>query len=330
MKAVILSKTGSLDNLKYTDYEKASAKKDELLIKVDYCGVNHLDLLIVKGKRTTSRKFPLILGSEIAGKILETNEKVVIYPWTFCGKCKQCKQGNENICDEGGTFGRTRNGGYAEYIAVPRQNIIKIPDNVDHRHICASTLSAATALHMFKRSGLLKNSLVLVNGASGGVGTALIQILKKNNCRIIVTTSHIEKAESLKKTGAEIVIESKNLENTIKEYFPDGIPYIFDIMGGEIWSRSLEILAKNGTIVFCATTLDEPGRVNMAKAFSRQMNILGSYGGTIGDLKEVITLVKNGILKPVIDSVYPLKEVYKALQKLKEQKAFGKILIKVR
>src|SRR3989338_3861298 len=152
MKAVILNNLGSFDNLKLAEIIKPKPNHDEVLVKVDYCGVNHLDLLIIEGKRPALGKFPLILGSEIVGRIVGTGEKVAVYPWTYCGKCSPCKSGHENICDYSGTFGRTRQGGYAEYVAVPGKNLVKIPETVDEKVICASTLSATTAYHMIERA----------------------------------------------------------------------------------------------------------------------------------------------------------------------------------
>ncbi|OGG18126.1 hypothetical protein A3D78_00725 [Candidatus Gottesmanbacteria bacterium RIFCSPHIGHO2_02_FULL_39_14] len=320
MKAVVLTKTGSLTNLKQADLAKPVIQNGEALVKIEYCGVNHLDLLIIEGKRPVSGKFPLILGSEVTGREVKTGEKVAIYPWIFCGQCEFCKKGQENICNQGGTFGRTRQGGYAEYISVPKQNLIKIDKNTDTKKICAVTLSAITAWHMIKRAKIPDKATVLINGATGGVGTTAIQILKNKKCQVIARTSHNQKVGLLKKLGADTV-----LLNT----FPENVLFIIDAMGGRVWTKSVEILAKNGTLVFCATTLTDPGIINIGKAFSKQLNILGSYGGTIKDIKEVIKMVKTGIIKPVIDSIYPLEKVPEALKRLQEQKAFGKILIKI-
>lgn len=318
MKAIILNKTGSLSHLKLANIPSQVIQNGEELVRVEYCGVNHLDLLIIEGKRPTSNKFPLVLGSEIVGRNTKTGEKVAIYPWSYCGLCPQCKSGNENICNEGGTFGRTRPGGFAEYIAVPKKNIVRLPEKTNGKLICASTLSAITALHMIKRAKIPDQATVLINGATGGVGTAAIQILKHKKCRVYATTTHKEKIKKLTNLGAIVV-----------DKMPDKIPYVLDVMGGDIWSKSIEKLVKNGTLVFCATTLDDPGSVNIGSAFNRQINILGSYGGTIGDLREVIEMVNRGVIKPVIDSIYKLEDVPLALKKLQDQKAFGKILIRI-
>ena len=327
MQAAVISKIGNLKYLSLKEISPPQPAYNEALIEIEYCGLNHLDLFIIEGKRPGPKNFPHILGSEFVGKIVHTGEKVAVYPWTYCGKCEQCKKGNENICDSGGTFGRTRWGGYAQFATVPIKNLVKIPDDLSSKLVCASVLSSITAYHMTKRAEIRDNSTVLITGATGGVGSSAIQFLKNKQCKIICSTSHKEKILKLKKLGVDFVVNINNLLSEVKKIAPDGVDYVMDIMGGNIWSQGVELLVKNGTLVFCSTTLDDPGLVNLASSFSRQINILGSYGGTIQDLKEVINLLQKGVIKPVIDSVYPLNEVNSALSRLGQQKSFGKILI---
>lgn len=327
MKATLLQSTGQKLAIHFSSVAVPKPVKGEVLVCVAYCGLNHLDLLIKQGKRVGPKNFPHILGSEIVGT-LESGDAVAVYPWTFCGRCLQCRSGNENICDEGGTIGRTSWGGYAQYVAVPRKNLIKLPKNLNKRSVCAVTLAGTTAYHLINRAKIKNKSVVLVTGASGGVGTAVIQLLKNKSCVILAASSHPKKTAFLKKLGVDRVIPTQRLAGAVKKIYPQGIPYVIDIMGGAVWSSAAEILSKNGTMVYCATTLDGLGTVNIGSAFSRQTNILGSYGGTRRDLRKAIQLVKKGILKPVIDSIYPLKNSQAALKKLENQQIFGKILLK--
>lgn len=215
--------------------------------------------------------------------------KVVVYPWTFCGKCSQCKTGNENICDKAGT----------------------------------------TAYHLISRARVKNKSVVLVTGATGGVGTAVIQLLKRKKCKVICTTSCRDKIPKLKQLGADFVVSTDKLRKQVKNLYPEGVNYVMDIMGGSVWSQALEVLAKNGTIVFCATTFDGLGIINIGNTFAKQLNILGSYGGRKKDLKSIINLFKKGAVKPVIDSVFSFNRVELGFKKLAAKKAFGKIILKL-
>lgn len=338
MKAVLLTNIGLSDNLIYKSIDTPQPVKDEVLIKVKYCGLNHLDLLIKQGKRPGPKSFPHILGSEIVGEIKLVNSKntavktadiVAVYPWTFCGKCKECSKGHENICDQGGTLGRTCWGGYAEYVTASIQNLIKIPKSLSLDAVCASLLTATTAYHLLDRAQVKKGSTVLVTGATGGVGTFVIQLLKNRKCTVIDATSHKEKIKLLQALGVSEIVSTGKLKEHLRKKYPGGIDYVIDIMGGTVWSDSIDMLAKNGTLVFCSTTLDGLGTVNIGSAFSRQINILGSYGGSLQDLKEALILLEKGMVKPVINAVFPLLKAHEALEKLANQKAFGKIILKV-
>lgn len=336
MNAVVLSGIGAIDTLHYQTIPSPQPQKGEALIKVAHCGVNHLDLLIRAGKRPGPKHFPHILGSEFVGTIENINgpakefhigDQVTVYPWTFCGKCNQCKSGKEQICDFGGTFGRTRWGGYAQYVAVPLQNMIRIPQPLPFDQVCAITLTATTAHHLITRADIKEKSTVLVTASTGGVGTILIQLLKNKGCTVICATSSKEKGSQLKKLGADFVVSTKTMVEDVKKHFPQGVNFVIDMMGGIVWSCALETLTKNGTMVFCATTLDGPGTVNIGNAFSKQLNILGSYGGSRNDLKAALYLLKRGVIKPIIHSVYPFTGVKEAQQLLEEQKVFGKVLL---
>lgn len=336
MKAVLLTQLGRKENLVFKDIQTPYPSKKEVVIKVKYCGVNHLDLLIQQGKRPGPKIFPHILGSEMVGTIEAMNQKdsgftigdsVTIYPWLYCGRCTQCVAGHENICDNGGTIGRTSWGGYAQYAVVPIQNVMKIPKALSLKNVCASTLAATTAYHLIDRAKVKEGSFVLVTGATGGVGTAVIQLLKSKKCKIFGTTSHPNKRKQLMQLGVDHVVSTNNFISQVKYVRPFGIEYVIDLMGGNVWSQAVEALAKNGTLVFCATTLDGAGSVPIGSAFSKQVNILGSYGGTIKDLTRVMKLLEMGKLKPHIDSIYPLHNAPAALDKLMSQNAFGKILL---
>lgn len=309
MQAVVQTGIGGINKLKFTSLDITTLLKDEVLVKVLYCGINHLDALIRMGKRQGPKNFPHILGSEVVGEV--NGEKFVVYPWT----------------EDGGTIGRTKWGGYAQYLVAPKKNLIKIPKGLKEEFACALALAGTTAFHLIERARIKRGSTVLVTGATS-VGTALLGILKSRQCQIICATSHKNKIPLLRKKGAQVV-STKNMVSEIKRLYPQGIEYAIDLVGGDVWSDAIETLGKEGTVVFCATSREEMGKVNIGNAFSKQLNILGSYGGTIEDLKEVLRLAEKGILKPVIDALYPLKDAPKAHQRIDRQEIFGKILLKI-
>lgn len=317
---------GGIEKLDYTSVVTPVPQHDEVLLKILYCGINHLDLLIRKGKRTGPKIFPHILGSEIVGE-LASGELVAVYPWTFCGECEQCKNGNEQICDFGGTIGRTQWGGYAQYICIPNMNIIKIPSGVKPEEASSVVLAGTTACHLVRRANIADRSSVLVSGATGGVGTLVVQLLKHKKCKVITATSHENKIPLLKKLGIDHVVSVEKMVEETKALFPTGVQYAIDIIGGDTWSKAVDTLGRNGTLVFCSTSREEMGKVNIGNAFAKQLTILGVYGGNRKDLTAALDLLKKGVFQPVIDSVCPLKDVQKAHDKMEKQQVFGKMLL---
>lgn len=212
MQAVVQTGIGGVNKLRCITIDVPSPKKDEVLVKVLYCGVNHLDVLIRSGKRPGPKSFPHILGSEIVGEV--GGQKVAVYPWTA----------------DGGTIGRTCWGGYGEFVAVPKRNIIKIPAGLKLEEVCALTLAGTTAYHLVERGKIENKSRVLVTGATGGVGTTVLQILKSKKCQIIAVTSHQNKISHLRKLGADQVILTKNMS------LQKDLAYAIDLVGGDVWS----------------------------------------------------------------------------------------------
>ena len=335
MKASYLAKPGG--SLKYGELPTPPVASETAKINVLYCGVNHLDVLIRQGKRPGIPKFPHVLGSEVVGMIEEIQSKtkkfeigdtVAVYPWTFCGICKQCKSSNEQICDTGGTFGRTSWGGYAQYLITPIHNLIKLPQTLPLDGACALILAGTTAQHLVERAGVRKNQTVLVTGATGGVGTIVMQLVRNIGATIIAATAHLEKSQRLKQLGAKYVVSVDSMVKDIDVIAPRGVSVVIDIVGGTIWSTALTTLAKGGRMVFCSTSREEAGQVPIGMAFSRQWNILGSYGGNRKHLKAILAKCRKGVVTPVIDATFPLSDAPRAHEKIDSQNIFGKILLR--
>ncbi len=334
MKAAVIEKIGSVPS--FVDLSLPGIKSGQILVKVVYCGINHLDFLIQQGKRPGPKAFPHILGSEIVGIVensssgsFKKNDKVAIYPWTYCGKCTQCNSSNPQLCDTGGTIGRTTAGGYAEYIAVDEHNLVKLSEGADLQAVAAVVLAGTTAVHLIQRASISPQSLVLVTGASGGVGQCVIQLLKNMECTILATSSTTDKYYLLQKAGVSKMYSVTHFAEELKQDYPDGVDFVIDIMGGSVWSQALTTLKKNGTMSYCATTLDGNGSIPIGLSFSMQWNIHGSYGGSIDDMKTCIRSVQEKKVIPVIDSIFPLNEAANALQRIESKKAFGKVLLSV-
>ncbi len=315
-------------------------KANQVLVRVCACALNHLDLFVRAG--IPGMKFPLphILGSDIAGEVVEVGElcervkpgwRVLLSPGLSCRQCEQCLLGQDNFCRRYTLFGYGAEGGNTELLAAPEYSVIVIPDDLSFEEAAAVPLVFLTAWHMLMaRAKLQPGEDVLVLAASSGVGSAAIQIAKLFQCRVIATTGGEAKLSRACELGADHVIDhhQHDISAEVKRITGKrGVDVVVEHVGVATWSKSLESLAPGGRLVTCGATTGFDARLDLRYLFSKQYSLLGSLMGTMGELHQVLKFVFRKQLKPVIDRVYPLSEIRAAHQRLENKEQFGKILV---
>jgi NADPH:quinone reductase-like Zn-dependent oxidoreductase len=338
MKAVRIHQFGGPEVLTYEDVADPQLRKDQVRVRVRACALNHLDVWVRKG--LPGVKLPHILGSDIAGEIVETGEyvsgfkagqRVLVAPMHFCGHCAKCVAGLQNQCREFTVLGNAVDGGNCELIAVPAANVIPIPDSLDFNQAASVPLVFVTAWHMLVgRAGIRPGQTVLVLGASSGVGIAAIQIAKLFHCRVITTAGDEAKLEKGRVLGANFGInhyKQRISEEVLKITNKEGVDIVVEHVGAATWDESVKSLKANGTLVTCGATSGPNVSIDLRFLFSRQLSLLGSYMGTMGELHEVLGHVFAGRLKPVVDRTFPLKELRAAHEYLEKSQMFGKIVV---
>ena len=214
MKAVRIHEFGGPEVLRYEDVPDPKPRKDQVLVRVRACALNHLDIWVRKGLPGVS--LPHTLGSDIAGEIVEVGEyvsgfkpgqRVLLAPMHFCNHCAKCVAGLQNQCPEFTVLGNRVDGGNCELIAVPTVNVIPIPDSLDFNQAASVPLVFVTAWRMLVGlAGVRQGQTVLVLGASSGVGTAAIQIAKLFNTIVITTAGDDRKLAKGRELGADHLI----------------------------------------------------------------------------------------------------------------------------
>jgi NADPH:quinone reductase-like Zn-dependent oxidoreductase len=343
MKAVRIHQFGGPEVLIYEDVPDPRPRKDEVLVRVRACSLNHLDVWVRKG--LPGVKLPHILGSDVAGEIVElgeyvnefksgqfrTGQRVLLAPMHFCGHCDKCVAGLQNQCREFTVLGNAVDGGDCELIAVPAANVIPIPDSLDFNQAASVPLVFVTAWHMLvTRAGVRPGQTVLVLGASSGVGIAAIQIAKLFQCRVITTAGDEAKLEKARALGADFGInhyQQKISEEVRKITNKAGVDIVIEHVGAATWDESVKSLKSSGTLVTCGATTGSEVKIDLRHLFARQLTLLGSYMGTMADLHEVLGHVFAGRLKPVVDRVFPLKDLRAAHEYLEKSQMFGKIVV---
>jgi NADPH:quinone reductase-like Zn-dependent oxidoreductase len=338
MKAVRIHQFGGPEVLIYEDIADPQPRKDQVLVNVRACALNHLDIWVRKG--LPGVKLPHILGSDVAGEVVEvgeyvaafkTGQRVLLAPMHYCGHCAKCVTGLQNQCREFTVLGNGVDGGNCELIAVPAANVIPIPDSLDFNQAASVPLVFLTAWHMLVgRAGIRPGQTVLVLGASSGVGIAAIQIAKFFHCRVITTAGDETKLEKGRELGADFGInhyKQKISEEVRKITNKEGVDIVVEHVGAATWDESVKSLKIGGTLVTCGATTGPNVALDLRHLFARQLTLLGSYMGTMGELHEVLRHVFAGRLNPVVDRVFPLSELRAAHEYLERSQMFGKIVV---
>src|SRR5712664_2862122 len=338
MKAVSINQFGGPEVLIYEDVPDPRPRKDQVLVRVKACSLNHLDVWVRKG--LPGVKLPHILGSDVAGEVVEAGEYVtgfrqgqrgLLAPMHFCGRCAKCVAGLQNQCREFTVLGNGVDGGNCELIAAPAMNVIPIPDGLDFRQAASLPLVFLTAWHMLVGlAGVRPGQTVLVLGASSGVGIAAIQVAKLFHARVITTAGEEKKLEKALALGADHGInhyKQKISDEVRKITNKEGVDIVVEHVGAATWEESVKSHKPAGTLVTCGATTGPNVGLELRFVYSRQLSLLGSYMGSMGELYEVLAHVFAGRLKPIVDRTFPLKDIRAAHEYMENSQMFGKIVL---
>src|SRR3954468_5621229 len=319
MKAVRFHEHGGPEVLRYEDAPDPQPAAGRAIVRVRACALNHLDLWERRGLDRVKLPLPHISGSDIAGEVVETGARVMLQPGLRCGSCAACRRGHDNQCVQYDVLGLRSDGGYAEMVSVPLENLIVLPAHVDFLTAAAFPLTFLTAWHMLMtRGGLREGDVVLVLAGGSGVGQAAIQLARHFGARVFATAAP-SKADRTRALGAEQVFDhyTADFAREIRRVTGGrGADIVVEHVGQATWERSVRSLASSGRLVTCGATSGAAGSLNLQHLFARQLSILGSYMGRFAELRAAAPLLFEGRLTPVIDEVFPLSRAADAQRRL--------------
>ena len=340
MKAIQLTAHGAPGKFELRDMPDPAPAADEVVVQVQSCGLNHLDLWAEEGGLPIPVQLPRTPGGEIAGRILDVGsaasdwrigEAVAVQSNIFCGECEFCRRAEESQCLRSAILGVQRDGGFAERVVVPARALVRLPAGVDFDTSAALTLAGSTAMHMLThRTQVQRGDWVLVIGGASGVGSAAIQIAKELGGRVISTGSTEAKRALARHLGAEFMVDSNNRDwpaEVRQATGKRGVDVVIEHVGGEVLLKCFECLARGGTIVTCGATAGREVSLNLWPFFVKQQRLIGSYGRNRTDLAATLDWAAAGKLKPVIDSIFPLDQTPAAFARLRSRNVLGKVLI---
>lgn len=336
MKAIRIHVHGGSDVLKIDTIEQPKVGHGEVLVKVKYAALNHLDIFVREG--FPGIPLPVIPGSDAAGIVQETGkgvtkfkpgDEVLHIPFRIPPDDPLIMQDKENLSDHFTIPGEHSDGVQAEYISVAESFLMHKPQAISLQEAAAFPLASLTAYHMLiRKASLQKGDWVLVYGASSGIGSAAIQIAKRIGAHVITTVGSAEKGEMARGLGADHIIEySKEAIGKTAKKISGGIDVVFEHTGAKTWKDSLRCLKTGGKIVTCGATTGPNIEIDLRPLFIKHQQIIGSTMGTLADMQAVYKMVQEGALRPVLGKVFPFEDVHLAHNWLEEGRHFGKVLL---
>ena len=312
----------------------------EVQVRIKAVGLNHLDLWGFRGMAFAKRQLPLIVGAEASGEIaalgagvtqFKPGQKVVMYGAMTCGKCVNCRDGRDNLCENvGGVLGFHIDGFARDLINMPARLVVPVPDGVSLRDAACAPIAFGTTEHMlFDNAKLKPGETILVHAAGSGIGSVAIKMAKALGCTVITTVGDDDKAEKAKALGADHVINYKKdrFEGvTRKLTAKKGVDVVFEHVGGEGFNGSLLVLKRGGRLVTCGSTAGPTVTINLMQLFQQQYKILGSFGCRIQNIRDSLSKMAAG-MDASIDTEVPLAEFEKGLARLETRQVFGKVIV---
>jgi NADPH:quinone reductase-like Zn-dependent oxidoreductase len=341
MRCIQLVKHGIPGQFELRDVPDPEPVDDEVVVRVEACGLNHLDLWFEQGELPIPLSLPRIPGCEIAGKIAavgpdapdvwKPGDAVAVQSNLFCNRCRYCRGGKESMCLAPVMLGVQRDGGFAEKVVVPSRALVRLPAKVDAKISAALSLAGSTAMRMLtERVTVGSGDWVLVIGASSGVGSAAIQIARVSGANVIATASSEPKKALALELGAKHVVNTSDPgwpAEVRKLTDKRGVDVVVEHVGGETLLKCFECLARGGTIVTCGATAGKEVSLNVWSLFVKQQRLVGSYSRDRLDLEATLQWAADGRLQPVIHDVMPLAKAPEAYARLRSRTVLGKLLI---
>ena len=314
--------------------------RDEVVIEVRACGLNHSDLDSRAGTSRWPFPMPWVLGAEFAGRVaavgtdvegLAPGDPVTAYQQYACGTCAACSRWREDLCERLVVFGTDRWGGYAELAAVPARAVIPLDAEDDFVPAAAAQCVVSTAWSMVTRVARVRaGETVLVPSASGGVAGAAVQAAIIAGARVIASVGAPEKADAVRALGAHVVfcyLETPVAEAVAEATGGRGVDVVVDTTGGPRFPEHLAAMAPDGRLVTCGAHAGEVVPLDIIELFRRGQRILGFRVATPDEIRMALGMALDGRITVPVDRTFPLSEASAAHAYMDDRRHVGKIVL---
>ncbi len=327
-----------------TDVPVPEMRPNDVLIKVEACGVCFHDVVTRNGTLKRGVKMPVILGHEVAGivekvgplvKEFKPGDRVTTAQRRhICGHCKYCRTGRETSCDEREFLGDMGlNGGYAEFVCVEDDNVAIVPEGVSLDEAAITACAIGTELNAIREvANVQPGDKVLITGAGGGLGIHGIQIARIAGGFVVAVTTSEAKAKLIKDAGAHEVILAKRGEDfsdAVKKVTGgEGVDVAIDNVGSVLFQPTRRSLAMGARWIFVGQLTGDFVQINPAQIFMRDISIKSAKSTSRKQLQDCLELVRLKLVKPVITGSLPLEKAAEAHREVESGHSAGRILLK--
>lgn len=322
MKAIQIQAQGGPEVLQVRTLREPTPKTGEVLVRVKASAVNPLDGIVRAGYFPIAAQPPLVLGEEASGVVEQDSagyragERVIVY---------------------GGGLGVFKDGTWAEQVAVPSAAVRRLPENVSFEEGAAIANVGVTAYGALRHGGLKAGETLVVLGATGGVGSAGVQIGKALGARVIAVVSKPERASEIKHLGADhiVALSEGNLAEAVQKLTNGkGADVVLDPVGGEVTGKALAAVSTSGRLVHLGYSAGLTLTINSLDFVAKASSILGfniflqAPERSAQDLDAVVALAGQGKYRAFVDKVFPAEQVIEATAHLDQRKGAGKVVLK--
>ena len=341
MTAVLLKANGDYDQLEYVkDYKTPEVKENEVLIEVRAAGVNNTDIntriaWYSKNDNNSddaswageSLKFPRIQGADVCGYIVEVGkniersrigQRVLIEP--------SLQKVNGKQLENPWYFGSECNGGFAQYTIVSSEHAYEIKSEYTDTELASFPCSYSTAENLLTRANVNKEDIVLVSGASGGVGSAIIQLACARGAKVIAITSP-SKFEDIKALGAYSVLSRE--DDLLSVLGKNSVSVVIDLVAGKKWNEFLEVLKPKGRYAVSGAIAGPIVELDIRTLYLKDLSFFGCTILEAEVFQNLIKRIENKEIKPLVAKTFLLKNIVDAQKEFLTKKHIGKIVLKV-
>jgi acryloyl-coenzyme A reductase len=340
MHAVVLKEYGGPGNLRWEDVPTPQPASDEALIRVGAVSVDLYQMVLRRGG-AVGVKLPLIMGNGIAGTVSALGEqatgaavgqRVVVCNNVSCGHCRYCRTGRDTLCVSRRIIGGHRDGGYAEYVAVPARDCVPLPDTVSFEQACLVPNTIGPVVKACsRRAEVHAGETVLIVGAAGGMGIHAVQAARACGARVIAALRSMRFAEAVKASGAAEIVSTEQAD------WPEQVRRLTEGWGVEV---ALDFVADRDTLAASLGALAPAGRLVIMGyfprgsvletptwVFSEERTVTGNRSAGRRDVEDAIALIAAGRIEPLVARAFPLREAIEAHEAFEAREFVGRAVL---